>query len=92
MTITWTSAAHGDLVRLYEFLRPVNQRAAARVVQSLTDGPDLLLTQPRIGTRLPEFEPREVRYILVGDYEIRYEISANDDIWILRLWHTREFR
>lgn len=24
MTINWTSAAHGDLVRLYEFLRPVN--------------------------------------------------------------------
>lgn len=92
MTITWTSAAHGDLVRLYEFLRPVNPQAAARVVQSLSDGPDLLLLQPRIGTRLTEFEPREVRYILVGDYEIRYEISADDDIWILRLWHTREFR
>lgn len=92
MTITWTSAAHGDLVRLYEFLRPVNPQAAARVVQSLTEGPDLLRLQPRIGARLTEFEPREVRYILVGDYEIRYEVSANDDIWILRLWHTREFR
>ena len=57
-----------------------------------TDGPDLLLQQPRIGTKLPEFEPREVRYILVGDYEMRYEISPNEDIWILRLWHTREFR
>lgn len=92
MTIHWTRAAHGDLVRLYEFLRPVNQQAAARVVQRLADGPDLLLQQPRIGTRLPEFEPREVRYILVGDYEMRYEISPNEDIWILRLWHTREFR
>lgn len=92
MTIHWTRAAHGDLVRLYEFLRPVNQQAAARVVQRLADGPDLLLQQPRIGTRLPEFEPREVRYILVGDYEMRYEISPNEDIWLLRLWHTREFR
>jgi plasmid stabilization system protein ParE len=92
MTINWTSAAHGDLVRLYEFLSPVNPHAAARVVQRLTDGPDLLLSQPRIGTRLAEFEPREVRFILVGDYEIRYEISANEGIWILRLWHTRELR
>lgn len=41
---------------------------------------------------MTEFAPREVRYILVGDYEMRYEISANEDIWILRLWHTREFR
>ena len=43
MTINWTSAAHGDLVRLYEFLRPVNLQAAVRAVQRLTEGPDLLL-------------------------------------------------
>lgn len=92
MTITWTRAAHGDLVRLYEFLLAVNQQAAITVVQRLTEGPDLLLTQPRIGTRLTEFEHREVRYILVGDYEIRYEISSDQNIWILRLWHTRELR
>lgn len=40
MTINWTSAAHGDLVRLYEFLRPVNLQAAVRAVQRLTEGPD----------------------------------------------------
>jgi len=92
MTINWTRAAFGDLGRLHEFLRPVNQEAAARVVQRLTAGPDLLVMQPRIGTKLTEFEPREVRYILVGDYEMRYEITAEDEIWILRLWHTRELR
>jgi plasmid stabilization system protein ParE len=92
MKITWTRAAMGDLGRLYEFLRPVNPPAAARVVQRLTDAPDLLKNQPKIGTKLMEFEPREVRYILVGDYELRYEIADEGDIWILRLWHTREFR
>ncbi|MDO9236260.1 MAG: type II toxin-antitoxin system RelE/ParE family toxin [Aquabacterium sp.] len=70
----------------------MNQQAAAKVAQRLTAGPELLLTQPRTGTRLTEFEPREVSYILVGDYEMRYDISANEDIWILRLWHTRELR
>ena len=39
MTINWTSAAHGALVRLYEFLRPVNLQAAVRAVQRLTEGP-----------------------------------------------------
>lgn len=79
-------------MRLYEFLRPVSPQAAARVVQRLTDGPDLLLSQPRIGTKLTEFEPREVRYLLVGDCEMRYEITVGGDIWVLRLWHTRELR
>jgi plasmid stabilization system protein ParE len=92
MKITWTKAAMEDLVRLHEFLKPVNQQAAAKVVQRLTDAPDVLKAQPRIGTKLAEFEPREVRYILTGDYEMRYEIRADEQIWILRIWHTREFR
>ncbi len=92
MTIKWTRAALGDLGRLHEFLRPMNPQAAARVVQRLTAGPDLLLMQPRIGTKLTEFEPREVRYILVGDHEMRYELTSGNEIWILRLWHTRELR
>ncbi|GMQ84196.1 MAG: hypothetical protein BMS9Abin06_0963 [Gammaproteobacteria bacterium] len=65
--------------------------AAARTVQSLTAAPRRLLEQPRIGERLDEFEPREVRRILVGQYEIRYEIQKST-IYVLRLWHTREDR
>jgi plasmid stabilization system protein ParE len=41
--------------------------------------------------RLPEFAPREVRRVLVGDYEIRYEI-AGTDVLVLRIFHTREDR
>jgi plasmid stabilization system protein ParE len=91
MVLKWTSQAQSDLVRLYEFLTPVNQLAAARVVQSLTNAPTTLLTNPRIGEQLTEFKPREVRRILVGKYEVRYEIQEST-IYVLRLWHTREDR
>lgn len=92
MEVIWTSSSLGDLARLYEFLAPVSPRAAVAVFERLTAGPDILETQPRIGTPLPEFEPREVRYLLVGDYEMRYEIAHDTKIWILRVWHTREDR
>ena len=91
MELKWTSKALSDLARLYEFLAPVNRPAAARAVQALTAAPELLLRQPRIGERLEEFEPREVRRILVSRYEIRYEIEQSK-IYILRIWHTREDR
>jgi plasmid stabilization system protein ParE len=91
MNLKWTSRALSDLARLYEFLVPVNKPAAARTVQSLTAAPSRILTQPRIGERLDEFELREVRRILVGHYEIRYEIQEST-IYVLRLWHTREDR
>lgn len=92
MTIRWTRAALSDLGRLHEFLKPANPVAAASVVNKLANAPDLLVRQPRIGSRLPAFEPKEVRYLLVGDYELRYEIVPDGNIWILRLWHTREHR
>ena len=91
MELKWTSKALSDLVRLYEFLSSVNQQAAASTVQTLTAAPTKLLAQPRIGEKLEEFEPRDVRRILVGHYEMRYEIQ-HSTIYVLRLWHTREDR
>jgi plasmid stabilization system protein ParE len=91
MELKWTSKALSDLVRLFNFLAPVNKPAAARAVQALTNAPTSLLANPRIGEKLEEFEPREVRRILVGKYEMRYEIQ-DSTIYVLRLWHTREDR
>lgn len=89
--IQWTSKAASDLVRLHEHLRPVAREAAARVVQQLMRAPDKLLDFPRLGEKLEAFEPREVRRIIVGNYELRYEIESGV-IFILRLWHCRENR
>ncbi|MGK5045960.1 type II toxin-antitoxin system RelE/ParE family toxin [Janthinobacterium sp. GB4P2] len=49
------------------------------------------MTNPHIGERLEEFEEREIRRILVGRYEVRYEIEAST-IYVMHLWHTREER
>lgn len=91
MELKWTSKALSDLARLYDFLAPVNQPAAARTVQALTRAPTLLLGNPRIGEQLCQFESREVRRILAGEYEIRYEVQGAS-IYVLRLWHSREAR
>ena len=91
MELQWTSKAFPDLVRLHDFLAPVNKQAAARIVQSLTAAPARLKEYPRIGEKLDEFEPREVRRILVNHYEMRYEIREFK-IYVLRIWHTREER
>lgn len=91
VSLRWTSSAHADLARLYAFLEPVDPRAAARVVRQLVAGVKRLPAHPRLGVRLPEFGPREVRRVVVGDYEIRYEL-ADADVFVLRIFHTREDR
>lgn len=91
MELKWTSKALADLARLHEFLAPVNKAAAARALQAFVGAPAILLTNPRLGEQLFQFEPREVRRILVGQYEMRYGICG-EMIYVLRLWHTREER
>ena len=91
MKVRWTKQAVADLARLHTFLEPVAPDAAARIVQQLGRAPDRLVEYPRIGEKLEHYAPREVRRIIVGRYEMRYEI-ANATIFILRLWHSREDR
>lgn len=91
MELKWTSKALSDLERLFLFLAAVKQTAAAKTAQQLTAAPTGLQANPRIGERLEEFEPRDVRRIFVGNYEVRYEI-LEATIYVLRLWHTRENR
>jgi plasmid stabilization system protein ParE len=62
-----------------------------RVVRQLVAGAKRIPAYPRLGVRLAEFEPREVRKILVGDYEIRYEVTGSD-VFILRIFHIKEDR
>lgn len=91
MELKWTNQALADLERLYEFLSKVNKPAAARAVQALVRAPNGLIKTPRLGEQLFQFAGREVRRILVGQYELRYEIQGQV-IYVLRLWHTRENR
>lgn len=91
MKLRWTSKALSDLERLHEFLSLKDARAASRTIGALASAPDNLLVNSEIGERLYEFGQREVRRILVKRYEIRYEIRGSS-IYILRIWHTKEYR
>ncbi len=92
MKVRWASPALGDLARLHAFLREVNPQAAASVVKTISRGAGGLRDNPRLGMALGGFEPREVRRLIVGQYELRYEVIEGGTVVVLRLWHTREDR
>ena len=91
MALKWTVSAERDLVRIHAFLAPVNPAAAAKVISQLVAGAEQLLIYPQLGVSLSDFAPRDARRVIVGDYELRYEVTENL-IYILRLWHAREDR
>ena len=91
MALRWTRSAFADLRRIQEFLEPVDAVAAARMALAIVARVRRIPRQPRLGERVPGFGDREVRRILVKNYEIRYEI-AGSDLYVLRIFHTREDR
>ena len=91
MGIEWSKRARSDLVRLYEFLAANSAPAAARMMDRLTNAPETLLDHPRRGALVEEFFPREVRRIIVGDYELRYEVRGST-LFVVAIFHTLEDR
>jgi len=91
MGIEWSDQALSDLGRLYDFLSATNPNAAARMIDRLFAAPEGLLEQPRRGSVLEKYFPREVRRLISGNYELRYE-TRGTDIVIVGVFHTRENR
>jgi plasmid stabilization system protein ParE len=91
MEVKWTNKGLSDLSRLFDFLVSIYRQTAVKTLQSLTAAPVRIFEQPKIGERLEEFDPREVRRLFVAHYEMRYEIRSNT-LYILRIWHTKENR
>lgn len=91
MRIRWTLEARDDVDRLADFVAPYDPLRADQIEQELGDAPKRLLEFPRRGSRLSEFDPREVREFRVGPYLLRYEVNGGD-ITVLRFFHARENR
>jgi plasmid stabilization system protein ParE len=69
----------------------VNPLIADRSTQHILASAQRLAAQPMIGQRLPGFKERDVCRLLIDDYELRYELRGAD-IYVLRIFHTREDR
>jgi len=91
MVIKWTTSAERDLHRVYEFLAVTNSTAAIQTIKRLIEGVEKIQGFPELGMKLTGFQDRDVRRVIIGNYEIRYELT-NKTIYILRLWHFRENR
>ncbi|WP_031230310.1 type II toxin-antitoxin system RelE/ParE family toxin [Asticcacaulis sp. YBE204] len=91
MRIRWLSSSQRDLSRLHDFLKDAAPDTASRRIRAIIAAVERLIEFPNIAPRVERYGSREVRALLVGDYELHYEVMA-DTIVILRIWHVRENR
>ncbi|MEH6550662.1 MAG: type II toxin-antitoxin system RelE/ParE family toxin [Pseudomonadales bacterium] len=90
MSIQYASEVVDDLNRLREFISEKNPYAAQRVAGELLEGINKLLTFPKMGIPVASApDPALIRDLFIGSYTVRY-LLAEDNIYILRLWHNKE--
>lgn len=91
MIIRWSAEARDDVDRLTDFVAAFDRLLASEIERELEQSPKKLLDFPRRGSRLSQFDPREVREFRIGGHLLRYEL-AGTEIRILRFFHARENR
>lgn len=91
MRIKWSPEARDDVDRLADFVAAYDPERADEIERELGGAPRRLLKFPRLGPRLSEFDPREVREYRLDMYLLRYQLDGTD-IVVLRFFHARENR
>lgn len=90
MNLRFSPEAVDDLARLRKFIEEKNPVAAQRIARELLLGMEKLKVFPEIGLKVDRaFEPQRIRDLFIERYTVRYLIGE-DEIVILRLWHSKE--
>ena len=78
-----------DLRRLHDFLAEHDPGAVRSAVANLKRAITRFADQPRMGHPVEDIEG--VREFVFGRYVVRYMVRP-EAVYILRIWHGREFR
>lgn len=89
----WLPEAQNDIQRLHDFLHEKNADAAQRMVNTLLEGADKLLSFPEIGKPLNDELRRRELFLPFGaaSYVLRYRLDG-EKVVVIRVWHSRELR
>ena len=90
--IVWTEYAMEDLKLIHEYISKDSQVYADRQVDKIIKRVDQILSFPKSGRVVPEFDIEDLRELIEGNYRIIYQITS-DKIAIVRIHHAaRQFK
>ena len=88
MRIRWTQLALSDLEAIREYVSRDKAAASTRLAGRLRTAVERLTAHPASGRRVPGFEQRGFREVIVKPYRIVYSVHGRE-VRILRVWHGR---
>jgi addiction module RelE/StbE family toxin len=89
MRILYTHRAINDLEHLHDFIAQENPTSASEVSKQILQAIKRLIDFPLFGRKVENSGIDSIRELITGKYVIRY-IILNEEIHILRVWHSKE--
>jgi toxin ParE1/3/4 len=86
--ITWTQLALKDLEEIEAFIAQDSHIYAISTIEKIFSRVSILNKHPQSGRIVPEFDNKNLRELLEGNYRIVYLILSNKEISIVRIHHA----
>ena len=86
--INWTPVSLEDLKNIFDYISEDSNRYAQITVNRIYLRVSSLKKQPYSGRIVPEFNDKNIREIIDGNYRIVHEIISDYQIDILRIFHS----
>jgi addiction module RelE/StbE family toxin len=84
--VTWSGSARADLRDIFDHIARDSRFYAKKTIEDLVQRSERLLTFPRIGRVVPEYNIETVRELLIESYRVTYELQG-EDVEILAVIH-----
>jgi toxin ParE1/3/4 len=86
--IFWTKISLEDLKEIYDFISLDSIRYATITVNKIYQKVQFIKENPYLARTVPEFNDKNIREIIYGNYRIVFKIIDVNLIHILRVYHT----
>jgi len=86
--VRWTDFALENLIAIGDYIERDSYFYAQIVVNSLFDSVDILEQHPLAGRIVPEFNRRDIRELVRGNYRIVYKLISEIDIDIITVHNS----
>ncbi len=91
--VRWSKRATEQLQHVVEYITIDSSSVRAQIVLTkILHGTALLSKNPRMGAMEPllDFRNKEYRFLVAWSYKIIYKVAANENVLIMRVFHTAQ--
>jgi len=88
MRVAWTKKAEKQLDQIFSYIATDSALYAYRTVEKIIEQAEIIVTHPRIGRMVPEYERDDIREVFHHPYRIIYMVKDQENrIEILSVIH-----